>query len=86
MFKTRIKIALLFALQLCWWGIPYVAAQCSQCKAAAGATDEDGNLVVGGTLNTGVLFLLTSPFILAFGVYLVWRYMQKTATDPDTAL
>lgn len=53
-------------------------AQCSQCKQAASATDANGNLVVGGGLNFGILYLLALPFVFAavIGGIFVWKSRQ----------
>ncbi|MEZ4825790.1 MAG: hypothetical protein R3C61_05765 [Bacteroidia bacterium] len=50
-------------------------AQCAQCKAAAGSRDAAGNLIVGGGINAGVLYLLSLPFLLVLivGGVFYWR-------------
>ena len=55
-----------------------LAAQCTQCKSAAAAENEAGELVVGGGINTGVLYLLVLPFLLVFvvGGYWFWKSRQ----------
>ncbi|MEO0471245.1 MAG: hypothetical protein AAF206_16570 [Bacteroidota bacterium] len=56
-----------------------LAAQCTQCKSAAAAENEAGELVVGGGINAGVLYLLVLPFLLVFvvGGYWFWKSRQK---------
>ncbi len=53
-----------------------VAAQCSQCKAAAAATDENGNLIAT-SLNSGVLYLLALPVFLPLLVGGIWWYLSR---------
>ncbi|RMG74997.1 MAG: hypothetical protein D6722_01650 [Bacteroidetes bacterium] len=52
-------------------------AQCSQCKAAAASTGADGELVVGGSINTGVLYLLSLPLILILVTGTSWYLIAR---------
>lgn len=52
-------------------------AQCSQCKQAASATDENGNLVVGGGLNFGILYLLALPFVFVAVIGGIWWWKSR---------
>lgn len=61
---------LLLLLQQAW-------AQCASCKAAAATTDESGELVVGGGLNTGILYLLALPFVAIGVIFFVWYLKSK---------
>jgi hypothetical protein len=54
-----------------------VWAQCSQCKSAASATGENGDLTVGKTLNMGVLYLLAFPVLVPIGVILWWKWRTR---------
>lgn len=74
----RIKqIALLLFLLL--FRVYESFAQCSQCKQAAAATDENGNLVVGTGLNFGILYLLFMPFIFAGIIGGIWYWKSRQA-------
>jgi len=53
-------------------------AQCSQCKAAASSTDENGSYLFGQDINTGVLYLLALPVVLPFVVGGLWYYRVRT--------
>ncbi|MEM6631184.1 MAG: hypothetical protein AAF694_15995 [Bacteroidota bacterium] len=61
---------LLFVAQNTW-------AQCSSCKAAASTKDGSGELVIGGGLNSGILFLLAMPFLLAGFIAIIWIRRKK---------
>ena len=61
---------------LFWMSGMDVMAQCSQCKAAAAAVDENGNYISTG-FNTGILYLLALPVFLPIIVGGVWWYMNK---------
>lgn len=69
--------SVLLLLGLWWLSGVALMAQCSQCKAAAGTTDENGNLAFGSTLNTGILYLLALPVFLPIIVGVVWWYLRK---------
>lgn len=59
---TKKRIIFLFALSILF--IAEVTAQCAICKQAAASTlDSDPNSIAKG-LNTGILYLLTLPYIL----------------------
>lgn len=74
----RIKYLLSLFVLLLFRGAE-VFAQCSQCKQAAAATDENGNLVVGTGLNFGILYLLAMPFVFAAVIGGVWFYKTRQA-------
>lgn len=56
------------------WNASTLWAQCTQCKSAAAAKDEAGNLYVGEGLNFGILYLLALPFVLIAVVGGYWLY------------
>ena len=68
----RVMMLGIFALGM----VHELAAQCSQCKAAAAATDENGNLIAT-SINTGVLYLLALPVFLPLVVGGVWWYLSR---------
>lgn len=67
----HIKYTFAFLLLL-WLSGQDLLAQCSQCKAAAATEGEDGTLLFGNKINTGVLYLLALPVFLPFIVGTVW--------------
>ncbi|MEM6346340.1 MAG: hypothetical protein AAF927_20800 [Bacteroidota bacterium] len=56
------------------WNAHSLYAQCTQCKSAAAAKDEAGNMYVGEGLNFGILYLLALPFLLIALVGGFWLY------------
>ena len=60
-----------------WIQIQSLLAQCSQCKAAAASKDEAGNLIIGESINMGVLYLLAMPFILVLFVGGIWWWKSR---------
>ncbi|MGN8057945.1 hypothetical protein ACTJKN_16810 [Pedobacter sp. 22163] len=57
---------------------PYVNAQCSMCTINAEQGVKNGNTQTAG-LNTGVLYLLSLPYLMAVIVGVVWykKYRKK---------
>ena len=47
-------------------------AQCAMCKAVAGSNIESDANDVGKGLNTGILYLMTIPYILLFGLFILF--------------
>ncbi|GAB4419313.1 MAG: hypothetical protein OHK0039_31580 [Bacteroidia bacterium] len=52
-------------------------AQCSQCKAAAATEDGNGGLIIGASMNAGVLYLLCTPMLLVLAMGLYWWYKAR---------
>ncbi len=73
---TRIKYLLSFLLLL-WLSGQNLLAQCSQCKAAAATEGEDGTLLFGNKINTGVLYLLALPVLLPLIVGSIWYFAAR---------
>lgn len=66
-----------------WISLQQVVAQCTQCKSAAAAKDEAGNLYIGASMNTGILYLLFLPFlaVILVGGYWVYRNRQMSKAE-----
>lgn len=62
------------------------SAQCSMCRRIAESNLEQAGEVKGRGLNTGILYLMSVPYVMA-GVagYMWWRKKQvaKTTESPD---
>jgi hypothetical protein len=58
--------------------VPQVSAQCSMCTINAEQGVKNGNTTTAG-LNTGVLYLLAIPYLLATVVGIIWykKYRKK---------
>ncbi len=63
-----------FLAFLLLWELPGLFAQCTQCKSAASARDEAGNLYIGASMNVGILYLLVLPFLAVLIVGGYWFY------------
>ncbi|MBB6239124.1 hypothetical protein HDC90_003771 [Pedobacter sp. AK013] len=71
-------IFILFVLVLTFTISPNVNAQCSMCTINAEQGVKNGNTQTAG-LNTGVLYLLSLPYLMAVIVGVVWykKYRKK---------
>jgi len=71
-FLTLILFALIFIVA------PNVNAQCAMCTINAEQGVKNGNTQAAG-LNTGVIYLLVIPYILATVVGIIWykKYRKK---------
>lgn len=71
-------VFILFLVALTFAIAPRVNAQCAMCSINAEQGNKNGNTVSAG-LNTGVLYLLAIPYIMAIVVGVVWykKYRKK---------
>lgn len=84
--KIRIVLALLFVIMLIY---PELAgAQCAMCTTAAENAATDGN-TQGLGLNSGILFLLSMPYVAAMIIGILWyrnsrfRKIKKLNLEQD---
>jgi hypothetical protein len=52
-------------------------AQCAMCKATAESNMKDGRSTVGRGLNSGILFLMAIPYMMAATGLGIWYYNKK---------
>lgn len=78
--KKVLAIFLFFALMVVIH--PEANAQCAMCTANAEMGVKNGNTQTKG-LNTGVLYLLAAPFLLAGVVGVVWYTSYRKKTTPN---
>ena len=75
-------IALFFAINMT--SLPTAQAQCPMCKMSA-----ESNLNQGGSagkgLNNGILFMLTTPYLLIGIIGLVWWRHRKKEDELEEA-
>ena len=62
-------------------GISY--AQCPMCKTALTKARDGGETKVGNTLNSGIMYMLVFPYLIAgvFGFIYYRNYKQKKAAE-----
>ncbi len=72
MFKKIVSLLILLG------GFFYnLSAQCPMCKASVESSQAIGGKSVGMGLNAGILLLLSSVYIIAFTVGIVWYRNYK---------
>ena len=61
-------------------------AQCAMCQQVVSSNLSDGRgSVIGRGINTGVLFLLTTPYLLiGFGIYFWYKSAKKNSQEKLT--
>jgi len=71
------KKLLLFCLLLTAHG-QLALAQCAMCRSSVESTFSNGRYVNGSGLNTGILYLLSMPYlVVAVVAYLWWRNSKR---------
>lgn len=76
------RIIFIFIIVIgCFANSPEVKAQCSMCTINAEQGTKNGN-TQGKGLNSGVIYLLSIPYLLIVGIGLVWykNYRKKTSS------
>lgn len=73
-------VALLFVCFLSFASVPVGLAQCAMCRATVESNSKTQDQSIGKGLNTGIIYLMTIPYI-AIGVvgYLWYRNSKKNA-------
>ena len=79
MFKKAILI--IFIIFCTFAIIPQAKAQCSMCTISAEQGTKNGN-TQGKGLNSGIIYLLSIPYLLIAGVGILWykNYRKKISS------
>jgi hypothetical protein len=74
------SIFIMIALFICVIQEPAIA-QCAMCKATVESNIENGGKTVGRGLNSGILYLMSVPYLVLGGIgFMVYRnWKGKTA-------
>jgi len=78
--KKLILLALFFFFY--FTNIDEVSAQCPMCKSAVESSMKDGKSTAGRGLNTGILYLLSAPY-LAVGIIGAGWYIKSKKRRKD---
>ncbi len=57
--------------------VPEVQAQCAMCRATVGSNLSEGRGVIGTGINFGILYLLSTPYLLVAGLIFMWYRTGK---------
>ncbi|MFT6849880.1 MAG: hypothetical protein ACJATA_000685 [Sphingobacteriales bacterium] len=64
--------------------VPLTSAQCPMCKSAVESSMSDPDNNVGMGLNTGILYLLATPYLLVGAVgFMWWKKLKKKEQDVE---
>lgn len=89
MKSLLVRIFVIGALAIVFLGAPIkeASAQCAMCSLTAMNSVENGN-TQGKTLNKGILFLLSCPFLAVGIVGFVWfkRYQDPKESDDQNPM
>lgn len=72
------KVLLLLLAAGCFFS--EISAQCPMCKASVESSRELGTKSVGNGLNTGILLLLCSVYVIVLTVGILWYRNFKRAS------
>jgi hypothetical protein len=61
-------------------------AQCAMCRMTVESTVSNGRSQIASNLNTGILYLLATPYILVAIVGYLWWASSKKNISPQTLL
>jgi hypothetical protein len=61
-------------------------AQCAMCRMSVESTVSDGRSQIASNLNTGILYLLSAPYLLVAIVGYLWWRSSKQNISPQTLL
>ena len=71
------RISIGFSLYFFLWGLAEVLAQCPMCKAGVESNARNSASPIGATLNTGILMLLSLPFLGVLVIGGIWYYKKR---------
>ena len=76
--KILFIVSLLMIFGVLWGGD--LLAQCPMCKMSAEQNLKDGGTAAKG-LNKGILYMLTLPYLLVFGLGFLWFKNRRRLSD-----
>ena len=83
MKNSILKILLFSALLVLLVAFPeWAEAQCRMCAASAEANLKNGGSE-GAGLNTGILYLLSMPYLIVFSIVGLWWWNNKKAKEVE---
>ena len=80
MKNVRIYVSAIVVILLSWFSSVESMAQCAMCRATVENNLSDGSTSIGAGLNTGILYLVSFPY-LAFLVIAYFWYRNSKASS-----
>lgn len=75
-FRSMKKLVLSTFL-FSFFSITVSVAQCAMCRATAESNLKDGSSSVGAGLNSGILYLMAIPYVMAAVGFSIWYFQKK---------
>ena len=63
-----------------------ILAQCAMCRSSVESTFSDGRYINGSGLNTGILYLLSLPYLVVLVVGFLWYRSSKIEREKRLAI
>jgi hypothetical protein len=71
----------------CWLALPNeAAAQCAMCRQSVESNLSNGGSRIGSSLNTGILYLMSLPYLIFVVVGYLWYRTSRAARDRKLAI
>jgi hypothetical protein len=83
----KLRIVFVLVLLACMVLIlPDAEAQCAMCRATIENNVSNGNTRIGGGLNTGILYLMSIPYIVFAAIAWFWYRQSKSNREKQMML
>lgn len=69
---------------ICIVGIADLHAQCAMCQATLESNAKTGTSQIGSTLNSGILYLMSIPYILIGTIGFFWYKQSKKNVEKNS--
>jgi hypothetical protein len=79
MFSTGVKKKILAVLLLVVLAIHQAAAQCAMCRSTLENNFSNGDPGIAAGINTGILYLLSMPYLAVIVIGYLWYKSSKHA-------
>jgi len=73
----KVIVITLVLIALAWFMPDIVEAQCAMCRATVENNISTGSNKIGSGLNTGILYLMSIPYILFVAISIMWYRQSK---------
>ncbi len=85
MLKKVLFLTILIVLMICLVDTGELLAQCPMCRMSAESNLKDGG-TAGRGLNAGILYMLSMPYLLVFGIGYMWWKNKRDGREDEQHL
>ncbi len=79
--KIKMLFVVLAIATCCLWVAPTAQAQCAMCRATVENNISSGENRIGSGLNTGILYLMVTPYLVISVIGYFWYRNSKKKRD-----